>query len=144
MDWQTALILILGFLLVITWAWGAGRVRRGNMRRLHRAQDGESRAERLLTARGYQILDRQVTERWALHIDGTPVPVSCRADLLVGRGRRRYIAEVKTGARAPDPTNPATRRQLLEYLLAFEVDGVLLIDMESEAIRKVDYPWTNR
>ena len=62
----------------------------------------------------------------------------CRADLLVeARSRsgflrgQRFVAEVKTGERAIDPTHPATRRQLMEYLHVFEVDGVLLVDREA-------------
>ena len=35
--------------------------------------------------------------------------------LLVERRGRRFVAEVKTGERAPDPLARPTRRQLLEY-----------------------------
>ena len=64
----------------------------------------------------------------------------CRADLLVERDGRLYVADVKSGALATDPTLPATRRQLLEYLLAYEVDGALLVDMEARQIREVVFP----
>ena len=34
----------------------------------------------------------------------------------------------------------ATRRQLMEYAIAYDVDGVLLVDMESEKVRRVAFP----
>ncbi len=82
-----------------------------------------------------------------MRVDGQTVWVSCRGDLLVQARRTplatagsQFIAEVKTGLRAPDPTNPSTRRQLLEYLTAFDVDGVLLVDMEREQIYVIAFP----
>jgi hypothetical protein len=41
---------------------------------------------------------------------------------------------------AVGPTLPATRRQLLEYLLAFEVHGVLLVDLDEGRVRPVEFP----
>jgi Holliday junction resolvase-like predicted endonuclease len=104
------------------------------------AQDGERRAERVLRRAGFAVVERQVAGRLSLSIDGERVEVTNRADLIVRRGRRTYVAEVKTGAIAPDPTHPATRRQLLEYRLAFDVDGVLLVDMEREAVHEIGFP----
>ncbi len=49
------------------------------------------------------------------------------------------VAEVKTGERAPSLTTAATRRQLLEYAVAYGADGVLLVDPEAGAIREVDF-----
>ena len=61
-----------------------------------------------------------------------------RADLLVTRNGRRYVAEVKTGRTAPRLDCAATRRQLLEYRIAFGVDGVLLVDAESDCVIVVE------
>ena len=36
--------------------------------------------------------------------------------------------------------SPATRRQLLEYLLAHEADGALLVDMDAEVVVHVEFP----
>ena len=140
MDVQPLIIAFLLVALVAVWAWGAGRVRRGNLRRQRRAQRGERGAEALLEGLGFRIVDRQVTGTWSLWVDGEPHEVSCRADLLVESRSGRFVAEVKTGTRAPDPTHPATRRQLLEYAVAFDVDGVLLVDMEQASVHRVDYP----
>jgi hypothetical protein len=100
----------------------------------------ERDAERLLQRAGYRILDRQVTGRWTLRVDGDPVDVTCRADLLVERRGRRLVAEVKSAGPAVAPTAPATRRQLLEYTMAFDVDGVVLVDMQARAVVRVEFP----
>jgi hypothetical protein len=73
-------------------------------------------------------------------VDGVALPVDVRADLLVEKGARRFVVEVKTGKLAPRLETAATRRQLLEYLVAFEVDGVLLFDAEASSLRTVVFP----
>ena len=48
------------------------------------------------------------------------------------------IAEVKTGRRAPSLDNDATRRQLIEYRLAWpEVEGVILVDATSDTFKEI-------
>ncbi len=141
MPWQIVLLLaVVAFVLLLLWRWEAGRGSRGSKRRNAIAQRGESDAVRLLLREGFEVVDRQVSATWTLLVDDEPVEVGCRADLLVQRDDRLYVADVKTGTRAPDPTNPATRRQLLEYRIAFDVDGVLLIDMNAERICEVRFP----
>ncbi len=118
---------------------GGRWLRRRTLRvRFERAAQGEHRAEPLLRAAGYEILGRQVQGSWTLHADGEPIAVALRADLLVSKGGRRYVAEVKTGRLAPRLDHAPTRRQLLEYRVAFDVDGVLLVDAEANRIIEVD------
>ena len=97
----------------------------------------------MLEADGFTILERQVRGSWIFYVDDEPVTVNLRADLLVERGDEIFIAEVKTGRLAPDPNFPATRRQLLEYHLAFDVEGVILVAPEQGAIVYVDFPCTH-
>jgi hypothetical protein len=106
--------------------------------RARRAGEGELRAEPMLRAAGYEVLDRQVRGGWTVYADGEPLAIGLRADLLVARGGRRYIAEVKTGKLAPRLDHAATRRQLLEYRVAFGVDGILLVDAEAERVTVVE------
>jgi hypothetical protein len=101
---------------------------------------GEVRAEALLRRMGFTILGRQVGVTYGLGVDGDEVDVDLRADYLVAAGGRRYVAEVKTGTFAPRIETAATRRQLLEYRIAFEVDGVLLVDAEAARVRRVEFP----
>src|SRR5262249_47183429 len=104
------------------------------------AAHGEIAAERLLAAQGYLVLGRQVARAWTVLLDpGGPVCVHLRADLLVEKGRRRFVAEVKTGTVAPRIESPPTRRPLLEYRLAFDVDGGVLVDADTGSIREVSF-----
>lgn len=57
---------------------------------------------------------------------------------MLVRDRWRFIAEVKTGRIAPSLAYGATRRQLLEYAAAFDVDGVLLVDADRGTITHVE------
>ncbi|MCP4872810.1 MAG: hypothetical protein GY898_29310 [Proteobacteria bacterium] len=130
--------VVVALLLVLVWIGGRGsRVQRRRMRRALRAED---RAEALLERAGYVIEDRQLVGAWPMVVDGEEVDATLRADLLVRKRRRLYIAEVKSGPVASRPTDPSTRRQLLEYRLAFDVDGVLLVDMHRRRILTIEFP----
>jgi hypothetical protein len=125
--------------VLIARALARWRSRLAARRRSRRALQGEVEAEELLAARGFAVLDRQAGLLWSIECDGEPHPVELRADLLVERDGRRYVAEVKTGRSAPLLTNAATRRQLLEYCVAYQVDSVLLVDVEEQAVREVTF-----
>jgi hypothetical protein len=109
-------------------------------RRAARYLAGETAAERLLEDAGWTIIDRQVRHVWEPWLDGEPFATELRCDLVVEQHDRRCIAEVKTGDAAPSLGNAATRRQLLEYQVAYDVDGVLLVDVEADRIHAVDFP----
>jgi len=74
-----------------------------------------------------------------VHADGAPLTIDLRADYLVSQGRRRFVAEVKTGRWAPRLETAATRRQLLEYRFAFDVDGVLLVDADADRVSSIEF-----
>lgn len=131
-------LLVLALLFALFGWWRAShKVSRHNRRRGIVARDGEDRADALLAAEGYTVLDRQVTARFLLVVDDEEVWVDNRVDRLVERDGRMFVADVKTGDRARDPTRPATRRQLLEYLLTHEADGALVVDMDAEVVVEV-------
>jgi hypothetical protein len=94
----------------------------------------------LLENLGYVVLGAQVEGAYRLAVDGRPMSISLRADYVVSRNGRRFVAEVKSGRVAPLLATPATRRQLLEYLVAFQVDGVLLVDGETQSVHEVVFP----
>jgi hypothetical protein len=130
--------LWLGSWLSRSWARLAER-RRGRAYNV-RGQRGEQAAEELLVAHGYTLIARQVETSYPVEVDGATVDVSLHADFLVARGRDRLVAEVKTGRNAPRFQHADTRRQLLEYQLAFAVDSVLLVDVEAALLREVRFP----
>lgn len=132
----------VALLALFGWWRSATRPERVQRRRQRLASRAEDAAERLLERQGYVVVDRQVVRWWSMWVNGLEKQVSCRADLVVCLRRDRdalFVVEVKTGERAPDPTFPPTRRQLLEYAKAFDVDGVLLLDMEKRILHRVEF-----
>ena len=111
------------------------------MRRRNRvALAGESAAGKLLEKHGYTLVGAQVRHVYTLVVDGAERAIELRADYLVDRSGKSYVAEVKTGAVATKIETAATRRQVLEYAVAFGTDGVLLVDMQAREIREVVFP----
>lgn len=102
--------------------------------------DGEKRAKKLLHRGGYVIVEEQIKSSYALLVDGAEVTIHLRADYCVSKAGRTYIAEVKSGEESAKLTARATRRQLLEYAMAFSVDGLLLVDVAGDTIRSVEFP----
>jgi hypothetical protein len=139
--WSLAAVLALLLLLLLI-GRALSRWRRGFVARERgqTASQGERDAEELLSGLGFRVIDRQVSLHWSIECDGQPHPVDLRADMLVERGGQRYVAEVKTGLSAPSLRLAATRRQLLEYAIAYQVESVLLVDMAARTVREVRFP----
>jgi hypothetical protein len=138
-DVLIALVAVLMALVLSRWIreWrGSWRARR----RAVRAGDGEDRALDLLEEAGFVVLERQARVTWAPLVDGVPQHLELRADYIVECGRELLVAEVKTGDEAPSIDTAATRRQLLEYHVAFGVDGVLLVSPERGTVQRVVFP----
>ena len=127
-----AALLVLGFVLLWTFIAGlrfaAWRGERHAARSRRVGERGERRALRLLRREGYRVLEHQPKGVTRALIDGELRGFPVRADALVRRRRRVYVAEFKGAERSARVENRFTRRQLLEYTLAFEADGVLLVD----------------
>jgi hypothetical protein len=132
--------------VIALWLAAMWRRLRGSWRakrRAARAGAGEDRAALLLEAAGFTIVERQACVTWAPLVDGEPCATALRADYLVERDGELLVAEVKTGEAAPSIETAATRRQLLEYSIAFAVDGVLLVCPErgeGGEIHRVEFP----
>lgn len=138
--WLCAALLLVGLGVALgLWVSRLARVRRGRLEQ-QRGQDGERRAERLLRRLGYEVRARQVPGSYRLEVDGDELKVEVVADLLVVHNGRLLVAEVKRGPQAPRIRFADTRRQLLEYQLAFGVPSVLLVDVDNERVREVRFP----
>ncbi len=96
-------------------------------------------APRALARRGFRVLRRHPRGALEWRLNGEPRRSEVEADLLVSRAGQRYVVEVKTG-RGTRPTKRDTRRQLLEYTLAYDVDGVLLLDADADTLHRVEFP----
>jgi Holliday junction resolvase-like predicted endonuclease len=137
--------IVIAAIAAIAALWLASALRRFRgswraRRRAARAGKGEDRAAGLLEAAGFRIIARQARVAWIPLVDGEPFATELRADYLVESRGELLVAEVKTGREAPSLATAATRRQLLEYRIAFEADGVLLVCPEANAIHRVEFP----
>jgi len=134
-------------LMIARW-WRRWRGSRRARRRAGRAIAGEDTAAGMLARAGFRIVGRQVRVWWSPTIDGVPCETELRADYLVEADGEVLVAEVKTGEQAPQLSTAATRRQLLEYSIAFGAfgahgaRGVLLVCPELGTISRVEFPLT--
>lgn len=136
-------ILLLGMLLLLQtlrlwWVSRAGaRSVKRNQRRGARA---EAQAAQFLKKQGYRVSGAGVSGSYQLKVDGQQKRVHLLADYVVERRGARFVAEVKSTEHAASLSVRATRRQMLEYLYAFDVAGVLLVDMYRRRIVIVEFP----
>jgi len=132
------LVALLGLLFGLALS---RRARRDGLTRHRRlGTRGERAALRLLRRHGYRVLGTQVAGTVLVRVDGSVRRFAVRADALLRRRRRRFVAEIKAGAVTARLAHRGTRRQLLEYAHAFEVDGVLLVDAARGEILEVEFP----
>lgn len=132
-----ALVMVIGAWLASSWR--KYKLKRDSSKAAKNGLKAEKEAEKLLKKLGYTLLQRKPPASYWAVVDGEPVNVSLSGDLLVEIKGKTLLAEVKTG-KAVKLDHEGTRRQLLEYQLAFGVDGLLLVDMEAKAVRTVRFP----
>lgn len=135
-------VVLVGAAVVLTWRITTLRVTRGRRRALDAAAHGramEALAPQMLKRRGYEIIDEQVGCRYEFLVDDEVHEATLRADMIATRSGKRYVVEIKTG-HSGKVTHRGTRRQLLEYALYYDVDGVLLLDADRDAISEVRFP----
>ena len=143
---QLALVvaLVLALLAAGGWvalAWARWRRARGVARNRLAGTRGERRAGALLEAAGFRIEEVQPTATIEVIVDGERHRFRVKADFLVSRGRRRFVAEAKGGVEVATVAHRGTRRQLLEYARAFpDVDGLLLVDAVRGGVQRVVFP----
>ena len=140
------LAVLVGALVALVFARLMRRWRgsRRAVRRAARAGAGEQDAAMMLRTAGFRIVASQARTWWAPLLDGEPQETELRADYLVELEGELFVAEVKTGEEAPRLATAATRRQLLEYHVAFAADGVLLVCPELGTIQRVEFPYPPR
>ncbi|HKM39716.1 MAG TPA: hypothetical protein VJ036_05545 [bacterium] len=135
-------VFILGLIVGITGLYFAHTQgqRWLRKRRLAGAKRSEERAAELLEQQGFRIICHQPTGSSLAYVDGKARTTTIRADFIAKRGWRKYVVEVKSGRTAPR-LNARTRRQLLEYQLAFRAHSILLVDMNTKTWREVSFRW---
>ncbi len=109
-------------------------------RRFRKGLKAESAACKLLENLGYSILSTQPVLFLSLVLDQEKKKYKVRPDILVKKNGALFFAEVKTGRVAGNPLNRDTRRQLLEYSLASNSCGLLLVNMETKIVHTISFP----
>jgi hypothetical protein len=112
---------------------------RASSARTRRGLSAERAAEKLLARHGYRVLERRVAGSYEILVDGEAQRVQLYADFLVSRAGRELLVEVKTGD-ATHLGHADTRRQMLEYQLAFAVPALVLVDADQETLHEVEFP----
>lgn len=132
---MTGALLYRGFSVI----WRRWRI----ARRFKRGLIAEKHAARYLRRHGYRILAAQLQEPITVYVNGEAQDSTVRADFLVRKGWKTYIVEVKSGQQGT-VRQAATRRQLLEYKLVYEPDGIILLDMEHHNLQKINFAYSAR
>lgn len=127
---------LLRFFLLEKW-----RMRR-QKKAMRRGNRLEKEAARFLRSKGFNVLKSQYEIEYTIWEDGADKFIRITPDYLVEKNGREYIVEVKSGKQAPGIGYAPTRRQLLEYVVASDVDGVFLLDMEQQVLKKVEFELT--
>lgn len=139
-NWLIACMVTAAAAAVIGWHLAVRRWRTlRRRRRAARARRGELAARALLERRGFEVISEQAPGLFEYQCDGQTAAAALRADYLVRRRGKRYVAEVKTGKLVTSLEHAPTRRQLLEYQIAYASEGVLLVDVEQGKLELVRF-----
>ena len=103
-----------------------------------KGKKAEQKAIKLLKKNGYKIESFQTTAKGKLLQNDETVRFFIRADLIVSKDKKKFIAEVKSG-KAASIEEINTRRQLLEYSKVFNNNNLILIDTEKNKIKKIEF-----
>ncbi len=138
-SWLPVLVAVVVILLFGGWAALRIRVwldRMQRLRRSRRAVSGEVKARSWLGKNGFTILGEQQSLFCTMLVDGRPVEYEVCADFVVERNGERAIVEVKTGG-AAQPSSPKTRRQILEYAMAYGVNRAYMFDGDRSTLHEM-------
>ena len=108
-------------------------------KRFSKSRQAEKEAEKILKKNGYAIIDAQKSKPLLITIGDKIHRYLVRIDYLVRKRGKVYVVEVKSGEKIPYITNRETRRQMLEYYLAYQPSGIILLNMKNKSISEVKF-----
>ena len=108
-------------------------------KRFSKSRLAEKEAGKLLQKKGYTIVDIQKSKPILITIGDKIHRYFIRIDYLVRKKGKVYVVEVKNGEKNSYITNRDTRRQMLEYFLAYQPNGILLLNMKNKRISEVKF-----
>jgi len=132
------IICLVLFIKISNWL----RVKRLR-KRFSKSRQAEKEAEKILKKNGYAIIDAQKSKPLLITIGDKVHRYLVRIDYLARKRGRVYVVEVKSGEKIPYITNRETRRQMLEYYLAYQPSGILLLNMKNKNISEVKFQFEN-
>jgi hypothetical protein len=94
----------------------------------------DEQAAKLLREEGYRIQARAAVKYIDFAIEGKTQRQKVKADLVVRRGLKKYVAEVNA-KEAGSVRNADIRRRILEYQIAFAPSGIMTVDMDRERVK---------
>lgn len=103
------------------------------------SKKAEKKAENWLKRNGFRIIDKQQSRPLIIKSGKTKHRYLIRTDFLVKKGGHKYVVEVKSGHKNSKITNRETRRQLLEYFLAYQAYGIILFNMDNNSFSEVKF-----
>jgi len=107
--------------------------------RFSKSRQAEKEAEKILRKKGYVIIEVQKCKPLLITIGDKIHRYLVRIDYLVRKRGKVYVVEVKSGEKIPYITNRETRRQMLEYYLAYQPSGIILLNMKNKSISEVKF-----
>lgn len=108
-------------------------------KRFSKSRQAEKEAEKILRKNGYTIIDAQKSKPLLITIGNRIHRYLVRIDYLARKRGKVFVVEVKSGDKIPYITNRETRRQILEYYLAYQPCGILLLNMKNKNISEVKF-----
>lgn len=100
----------------------------------------EKRAAKLLEQHGYTVREFHPKVAYTLHVDNSSERITLELDYIVEKNNKKYVAEVKSGEHTSSILYAPTRRQLLEYAVATDFDGYLLVQTHTNTIQEIRFP----
>lgn len=142
---EIGILLVLA--LLVAGAWLGVRIKERwylwkHKQRLKTGGRAEKWARKALESDGFTILGEQVRAPVHMAIDGEWIEREVRLDLMAEKEQERFAVEVKSGQQAFDPGEAAIRRQMLEYVLVFGLDGILLADYNTQSFHTIEFEWS--
>ena len=137
---NVVLVLVsAGFLWFAHRAFKHWLMRRRILAKAKHGRRVEDQAGVYLAKHGYQVIEQHPKMPYSWRLDGEEMTVNAAPDWHVYKDGKTYLVEVKTGGQA-NPRSAKVRRQLLEYYLYGDADGVIYLDGDRGQILTVTFP----
>lgn len=132
-------IIILLLFFVAKFKLTEFKKNRARKKRFERGIKLETEAEYFLKEKGFNIIGNQEINYHNYKVNGQNRRNKLIVDYVAEKAGKKYIVEVKSGKEAISLNNKNSRRQLIEYDLVIENDGLILLDMENKDLQFVQF-----